>query len=213
VLACGPFFSTDENATAIALAILLVFKPLAYYAYIQAFRFRVSRPIPMTVRQAARMAVVRTIAGAVLVGGAYAILLAVQSETPLLFSWVYLYGERLIVWWWIGAKMARLVGRRLVGWVLGGTLLNALFDVALVVGVFAGVAGPAVVLAVIAAFIGALHVVGRRDALRRRFIEAPFCTRCEYNLTGNLSGICPECGTPIVVAQEATGPHALIAGE
>jgi hypothetical protein len=23
-----------------------------------------------------------------------------------------------------------------------------------------------------------------------------FCTACGYNLTGNLSGVCPECGTP-----------------
>ena len=23
------------------------------------------------------------------------------------------------------------------------------------------------------------------------------CTNCDYNLTGNTSGICPECGTPI----------------
>lgn len=25
----------------------------------------------------------------------------------------------------------------------------------------------------------------------------PVCVRCRYNLTGNLSGVCPECGTPI----------------
>jgi len=23
------------------------------------------------------------------------------------------------------------------------------------------------------------------------------CTHCSYNLTGNVSGVCPECGTPI----------------
>jgi hypothetical protein len=26
--------------------------------------------------------------------------------------------------------------------------------------------------------------------------EPPQCASCGYNLTGNLSGICPECGTP-----------------
>lgn len=25
---------------------------------------------------------------------------------------------------------------------------------------------------------------------------APTCMKCDYDLTGNVSGICPECGTP-----------------
>lgn len=32
----------------------------------------------------------------------------------------------------------------------------------------------------------------------RRKSDVPLCDRCGYNLTGNASGICPECGTPIV---------------
>ena len=32
---------------------------------------------------------------------------------------------------------------------------------------------------------------------RRRPPRRGFCLRCFYNLTGNTSGICPECGTPI----------------
>ncbi len=31
---------------------------------------------------------------------------------------------------------------------------------------------------------------------RRRDGLFPMCRRCGYNLTGNLSGVCPECGTP-----------------
>ena len=27
--------------------------------------------------------------------------------------------------------------------------------------------------------------------------EGPICAACGYNLTGNLSGVCPECGEPI----------------
>ncbi len=28
-------------------------------------------------------------------------------------------------------------------------------------------------------------------------IPNPFCKHCGYNLTGNVSGICPECGKPV----------------
>lgn len=33
-----------------------------------------------------------------------------------------------------------------------------------------------------------------------------FCARCGYNLTGNVSGVCPECGTAIA-ADELLGPE------
>lgn len=36
---------------------------------------------------------------------------------------------------------------------------------------------------------------------RRRRPLLGHCKKCDYNLTGNTSGICPECGTPI-----AAGP-------
>ncbi len=29
------------------------------------------------------------------------------------------------------------------------------------------------------------------------------CQNCSYNLTGNVSGICPECGTPVAPASSA----------
>jgi hypothetical protein len=32
---------------------------------------------------------------------------------------------------------------------------------------------------------------------RRRTGDAPMCAKCGYNLTGNVSGICPECGERI----------------
>jgi hypothetical protein len=31
----------------------------------------------------------------------------------------------------------------------------------------------------------------------RREAEGPCCTKCGYNLTGNASGVCPECGTRV----------------
>ncbi|MFQ5493998.1 MAG: hypothetical protein ACE5EX_01325 [Phycisphaerae bacterium] len=39
--------------------------------------------------------------------------------------------------------------------------------------------------------------VGGRLGRRRRRRERGLCVRCTYNLTGNTSGICPECGTAI----------------
>jgi hypothetical protein len=41
----------------------------------------------------------------------------------------------------------------------------------------------------------------RRD---RSHFGAGRCTSCGYNLTGNTSGICPECGTPVPRKPEAT---------
>lgn len=34
----------------------------------------------------------------------------------------------------------------------------------------------------------------------RRFARLGHCTHCDYNLTGNESGRCPECGAPIATA-------------
>jgi hypothetical protein len=41
----------------------------------------------------------------------------------------------------------------------------------------------------------------------RRFLKRPkssnACRKCGYNLTGNASGVCPECGTPVPSKPEA----------
>ena len=39
-----------------------------------------------------------------------------------------------------------------------------------------------------------LCVIGCRLSLRK--FRAGHCKKCGYNLTGNTSGVCPECGTP-----------------
>ena len=38
---------------------------------------------------------------------------------------------------------------------------------------------------------------------RRGSKKAGVCSRCSYNLTGNASGVCPECGTPVQRKPEA----------
>jgi len=39
----------------------------------------------------------------------------------------------------------------------------------------------------------------------RRRIPPGHCQRCGYNLTGNVSGLCPECGTPIPAGNAPEG--------
>ncbi len=48
-----------------------------------------------------------------------------------------------------------------------------------------------------------LTVAFIRGPLRRyRRRKRGLCLKCGYNLTGNTSGVCPECGTKIEPAQE-----------
>ena len=37
-----------------------------------------------------------------------------------------------------------------------------------------------------------------RRRRQRKASEFPRCEECGYNLTGNVSGLCPECGTPVL---------------
>lgn len=37
----------------------------------------------------------------------------------------------------------------------------------------------------------------RREGYRRQRASAGLCVACGYNLTGNTSGVCPECGQKI----------------
>jgi hypothetical protein len=198
LLACGPYFA--PGALPVTIALFLVVKPLAYYAFVKAYRFRVSREIPMSAGQAAKLAALRAVIGAVLIGGGSYLLVATGRSECLVLSWVYLYGARIAAWWIVGRAGAGLAGRRLFGWIAAGTMLNVLFDVAVVGGVFINAALAAAAVFVIGCVIAVLELSGRRDALRARFTADPTCATCGYNLTGNLSGICPECGTPVVIS-------------
>lgn len=195
MLACGPYF--DESGMLASLVLFLLIKPLTYYAYIRAFRFRVCSAIPMTVKQAVGLAALRAALGLVLVGGGALAIVNWSLLPGSLSGWIYLYGSRIFAWWIVGC-IAHLRGPRMIGWIAGGEAINIIFDLAVVAGLAKGVLPAIIAVAVIAAFIYLLDWRGRRPDLLARFAVHPHCTVCQYNLTGNLSGICPECGTHIV---------------
>ena len=205
MLACGPYF--DEAGLVASLALLLLIKPLSYYAYVSAYRYRVCAAIPMTVRQAVWLAFLRAVLGLVLVGGGALLMNMATHQSGELISWIYLYAARIAAWWIVG-RVADLRGWRMVGWIAGGEAINVAFDIAVVAGLSEGILPAVIAVAVIAVFIAILHRLGRRPSLLARFAANPHCPVCQYNLTGNLSGICPECGTPIRLIGSAPGPVA-----
>jgi hypothetical protein len=42
---------------------------------------------------------------------------------------------------------------------------------------------------------------GMKDEDVKRVLDPTLCRGCDYNLTGNISGICPECGRPLDLDQ------------
>ena len=42
-----------------------------------------------------------------------------------------------------------------------------------------------------------LIVRAYRGRISRRTLRRDFCVNCRYDLTGNISGVCPECGTAV----------------
>lgn len=195
LLACGPYFT--PGTLIVPLVILLLIKPLAYYAYIKAFRYRVSREIPMTNGRAAKLAVQRAAIGFVLIGGGALLLLWAGGPTARSLSWVYLYVARIAAWWIVGQRGAGIRGWRLFGWIVGGMIVNVAFDGAVILGLAFSLLESSLIVGGIVMFIAVLDARGRRDQLKSRFSDDPRCHVCTYNLTGNLSGICPECGTAI----------------
>ena len=44
-------------------------------------------------------------------------------------------------------------------------------------------------------------MTGGKDEGVERSINPMLCTGCGYDLTGNISGVCPECGCPVDARQ------------
>jgi hypothetical protein len=51
-----------------------------------------------------------------------------------------------------------------------------------------------------------LFIRWRRRVAAKSRSDRGLCPVCSYDLTGNTSGICPECGTPVPKAAAEKGP-------
>lgn len=187
-LACGPVFS--EMTIPGAIAVLLVVKPLLYFGFIQAFKYRVSRFVPMSSRRAWTLAGTRAAAGLATSGLAY--VFVAWTGTRLLelvpLTWGLLVAERTAMWFALGHWGAGIRGRRLLGWTISGVGLDIAYDAAIAGGALFGLLPHVGVTVLAVAFVWALHVVGRRDSLKNRF-SLTTCKQCGYDLSGNLSGV------------------------
>ena len=76
-------------------------------------------------------------------------------------------------------------------------------------GVKAGIFGIALILITFASIYGWIYFVGDPMEKRRRLRSQ--CTQCGYSLKGIVSGVCPECGTP--VSKDAVRTSAAPPGE
>lgn len=195
MLAHGISGADISNAIAYVLFSLLpltIAKFFAYVAFTYTFKYQVSRSIPLPLGKAFIVAGTRTIIG--LLVGFYAV--GLRQDWGLASAIVGMNLIRITAWTAIGWLILSLRNRRLVGWVIAGTLLNLLFDVILYFDWFWNWRG-ALVVAGIIIYLAILTAIGRRDSLQYRFSLTPRCHQCGYSLIGNLSGICPECGKAI----------------
>ena len=193
-IACGIYI--DETGFWMALAIFVLIKPLVYYAFIQAFRYRVSADIPLSFGRAFKLTLMRTGLGVAIFLVGAGIVATLGDANALLASSIFLYVARIGAWWFVGSWGAKLKGRRLLGWIISGWLINAAFDLSILLGAFTGYESVLMLLGGILLFLIPLHLIGRRTSLKARF-TLPRCAKCDYSLIGNLSSVCPECGTPV----------------
>jgi uncharacterized paraquat-inducible protein A len=62
----------------------------------------------------------------------------------------------------------------------------------------------AVAVLAVAVILAQLLYFGFREAHVEQ--DGPRCQRCDYDLTGNVSGVCPECGRPLRRGEHHRGP-------
>ncbi len=198
------FLTFDFTSIYIVLFILLVVNPIAYYFLVNAYRYRVNRAMPITRSQTVKLAAARIGMGMVFVGGGTWVSLVVGDPFGVLLC--YIVVARITIWWVVGKHMLILSSKRLFGWIVAGMIIDTAFDVMInreflikSDNYYHGVLLTLPVVVPVAIFVYFINRRGKRPELVEQFDPSQFCQTCKYNLTGNLTGICPECGTPISI--------------
>lgn len=209
LLACTE--SAFFDSVIASLLVFLLFKPVVYVAFVLAFRYRVSAEHPLSWARILTIAAVRAVAGLLIIGGCglfmrFALDMDTTGSTQTIIQTI-VTGERLVLWAALGWGMARLRGRRLLGWTLSGAAIDLGYDLALDPACHTKI-GPIIAMtALVMLCIGLLLAVGRRSELRDRFTRNRWCM-CGYDPTGNISGICPECGKPVSPESDPAKPKS-----
>ena len=109
---------------------------------------------------------------------------AIRDCLPIKDLWPY----ALVLFFFLGVPLISLLGYQI--WRICRGQINSAFDFC--VGFLPGGLAPIGALAVVAYF----PRTKIRTHLRRQLNKSnmPTCMNCGYDLTGNTSGICPECG-------------------
>jgi len=199
-LACTEAYHFEQILR--SLQVYLILKPLSYFAFIQAFRFRVAGETPMSYPKAFGLAVVRAVLGLMVIGTSayiassiYDGLIVPSLPFGVTRQQIIIFVERVSIWAAIGFIGAHLRGRRLLGWTLSGAAIDIAYDFALEPALPNGMYPVWIITGVIAAFVIALTVVGHRRSLVAAYTPDPTkCRNCGYSLAGNVTGKCPECG-------------------
>lgn len=179
-----------------AAAIMVALKTPMYFVIVRGFRYRVSRPLPISTGECFAITATRAAFGPLILVGLI-LLMRVPVVSGQLIGVLgvgaVLCGLRAAAWWAVGRSRPRLRGRALRQFVTAGVGIDVAFDLVLVLAVLAGLWVFGAALVVILIVLPYALAFGQRSDQLASF--AGFnCTGCGYDLRGNQLGYCPECG-------------------
>jgi len=136
--------------------------------------------------------------------GVFVVGLVSGSAPPL---WEYLLLATGMLWLAAGIHSAEAKRRRITARVVRLLVLSALsFSLAAVGAWIMPTDAPGWIALRVVRSAGYALLVCALIYHRTKGPRKGHCIACDYNLTGNVSGRCPECGTPIAAGTEAAAP-------